>query len=136
MVHHCLWEVMAAQYPCPGLSLLPHLVPGICAQTNLAPRECGRLQASQEGWLVSSCLLLLSLENFIPVSTTPRAPRGLWGMAVAHGLLPHAWAWMHFFHLEFARRVQSQRLAEWWQYVPEVTLVCLAAQLEKERGNS
>lgn len=88
------------------------------------------MQASQEVWLASSCLLLLSLENFILVSTTPRAPRGLWGMALAHGLLPHAWAWMCFFHLGFARRVQSQRLAEWWQYVPEVTLVasrCLAA---------
>lgn len=114
-------------------ALLPHLVPGICAQTSLAPRECGRLQASQEGWLVSSCLLLLSLENFIPMSTTPRAPRGLWATVLAH-----AWAWMCFFHLGLARRVQSQRLAEWWQYVPEVTLVAsrrLAAQLE-ERGNS
>lgn len=79
---------------------------------------------------MSRCLLLLSLENFIPVSTTPTAPRGLWGMALSHGLLPHAWAWICCFHLGFARRVQSQKLAEWWQYVPEVTLVasrCLAA---------
>lgn len=120
------WSFMHLEYhgspvPTPR-SLLPHLIPGICAQTNLAPRECGTFQASQEGWVVSSCLLLLSLENFIPVSTTPRAPTGLWGMALAHGLLPHAWAWMCSFHLGFTRRVQSRRLAEWWQYVPEVTL--------------
>lgn len=118
-----LWPPIAFGEPWLPGALLPHLVPRICAQTKLAPRECGRLQASQEVWLLSRCLLLLSLENFTPVSTTPAAPRGLWGMALAHGLLPHAWAWMCSFHLGFARRVQSQRLAEGWQRVPEVTLV-------------
>lgn len=120
--------------------MLPHLVPRLHTRTpTLMPSERVRLQAPQGGWPASRQALPLSLENFIPASTAPTPPRGLWGMAVARGLLlPCLVSGCGPSPRGLLGGCRAQRLAERWQCVPEVALVasrCLAA-LGQRRGET